>query len=497
MSQEIDLYLRKSKITRERDRALTFRAQESRGRRWAEEHDYTVRKVWSDNLSAYSDSTRPEFDKAISALGADEVPALWCYALDRFSRKGAGSVLPLLDSGKRLVFDYERLDSAEPRDRKQIINRAEEAREYSELLSHRVLDTKAQQREEGAWLSAAPYGFEISDPTSRKLKHSKAWPTVLRIFEETAEGKSGRTIAMGLTADNKPAANGGPWGGSTIHRIIQSPVYEGWQAVALVKGGRSIAYRNRRGERVSVLADDVEPVPPELVKAARLAVAGHSVVAPEYRSRKPRHLLTGLLTCEGCGGGTAIHGRSYRCYRYTVGQPCPRPASVMRSLLESYVYDEWQAAILSARVDDASPLMVVVAERWVALTKPEETEEHRGALAAVKGAEKALEQLAMDRRAGVYSGAMGRFFPRLVEEAEADLAVASERAAEYGGPVNLALFDEPETMSEAWQAADADLRRDLIRLAIDRVTITRGARGRPFVGDERCVIKWAQPEDRL
>ncbi|MFJ6466840.1 recombinase family protein [Streptomyces sp. NPDC091387] len=496
MPQEIDLYLRKSQITRQRDKALTFRAQESRGREWAEEHGYTVRKRWADNLSAYSDTTRPEFDKAIAALAADEVPALWCYALDRFSRRGAGSVLPLLDSGKRLVFDYERLDSAEPRDRKQIITRAEEAREYSELLSHRVLDTKAQQREEGAWLSAAPYGFEIADPTSRKLKHGKRWSNVLRIFAETAEGKSGRTIAVGLTADKQASPNGGAWAGSTIHRIIQSPVYEGWQSVTPVKGGRSIAYRNRRGERVSVLAEDVAPVPPELIKAARLTVAGHSAVAPEHRSRKPKHLLTGLLTCEGCGGGTAIHGRSYRCYRYTVGQPCPRPASVMRSLLESYVYDEWQSAILSARVDDASPLMVAVAERWVALTKPEETEEHREALAAVKAAEKALEQLAMDRRAGVYSGAIGRFFPRLVEEAEADLAAASERAAEYGGPVNLALFDEPEALSEAWQAADSDLRRDLIRLAIDRVMITQGLRGRPFDGDARCDIEWATPDER-
>ncbi|WP_181011343.1 recombinase family protein [Streptomyces sp. SM10] len=497
MGQEIDLYLRKSKITRERDRALTFRAQETRGRRWAEEHDYTVRKVWSDNLSAYSDTTRPEFDKAISALAADEVPALWCYALDRFSRKGAGSVLPLLDSGKRLVFDYERLDSAEPRDRKQIINRAEEAREYSELLSHRVLDTKKQQRDEGAWLSAAPYGFEIEDPISRKLKTGKTWSVILRIFTETAMGKSGRTIAVGLTADKIPAANGGPWAGSSVHRIIQSPVYEGWQSVTLVKGGRSIAYRNRRGEKVSVLAEGVEPVPAALVKAARLAVAGHSVVAPEYRSRKPKHLLTGLLTCAGCGGsGSAIHGRSYRCYRYTVGQPCPDPSSVMRSYLESYIYDEWTAAILAARVDDASPLMVAVAERWVALTKPEETTEHQEALAAVKGAEKALEQLALDRRAGIYSGVMGRFFPRLVEEAEADLAAASERAAEYGGPVDLSIFDEPEMLSDAWQAADDDLRRDLIRLAIDRVTITRGRRGRPFVGEDRCVIKWAEPETR-
>ncbi|MFI6654770.1 recombinase family protein [Streptomyces sp. NPDC050523] len=493
MAQEIDLYLRKSAITRQRERALTFRAQEERGRRWADEHDYTVRKVWADNLSAYTDTVRPEFDKAIGALLADEVPALWCYAADRFSRKGAGSVIPLLDAGKRIVFDYERLDSADPRDRRDIINRVEEAREYSALLSHRVTGTKEQQRDEGAWLGGAPYGFEIADRETRKLRHADTWPTLIRIFEATAEGKSARTIARELNSDDIPSPDGISWGGSTIHRMIQTPVYEGWQAVSLTRGGRSVPYRNRKGERVPVLADDVEPVPADLVKRARLAVAGHLPVAPEYQRGKVKHLLSGLLRCASCGGGTAIHGRSYRCYNYTVGKPCAEPASAMRSLIEAYVYEEWLRAVLSADLDDADPLMIAVAQRWVALTKPEETEEHRQAVAAVKAAEKALQRLAEDRAAGIYDGAMGRFYPRLVEEAEADLVTAENRAAEFGGTVDLTIFDDMDMMAAAWEAADDIMRRDLIRLAIDKITVTRGLRGKPFVGDERCVITWATP----
>ncbi|MFE5544760.1 recombinase family protein [Streptomyces sp. NPDC056534] len=495
--QQIDLYLRKSAITRQRERALTFRAQEDRGRRWAAENGYAVRKVWADNLSACSDTVRPEFDKAVAALVADEVPALWCYALDRFSRMGARSVYPLLDAGKRLIFDYERLDSAEERNRKEIINRAEDAREYSALLSHRVAGTKSQQRTEGAWLGAPPFGLEIADPVTRKLKNGADWPTVLEIFESTAEGMSGRSIALGFNTSSPPvlSPDGKAWGGSTIHRIIQSPVYEGWQAVALKRGGRSVPFRDSSGNKVSVLADGAKPVPPELVKRARLVVAGHGAVAPEYRSGKPKHLLSGLLRCAGCGGGAAIHGRSYRCYSFTVGKPCSAPMSAMRSLIEEYIYGQWLDAVLRADLDDADPLMVAVAERWVALTKPEETEEHKHALAAVKAAEKALERLAEDRRAGIYDGAMGRFFPRLVAEGEADLANAQHRASEFNGTVDLTLFDDFDALNDAWQAADGDLRRDLIRLAIDRVTVTRGARrGAPFDGESRCVISWASPE---
>lgn len=496
MAQQIDLYLRKSAITRQRERALTFRAQEARGRRWADENGYTVRKVWADNLSAYTDTVRPEFDKAIGALRANEVPALWCYAADRFSRQGSHLISGLLDEGKRIIFDYEGLDSAEPRDRRDIINRVEEAREYSALLSHRVTGTKEQQRNEGAWLGRAPYGFEIADKDTRKLKHAETWPTLIRIFEDTAQGKSARTIAQELNAEEKPSPDGKHWGGSTIHRMIQTPVYEGWQAVALTRGGRSAPYRNKAGERVSVLADDVAPVPADLIKRARLAVAGHLPVAPEYQRGKVKHLLSGLLRCASCGGGTAIHGRSYRCYNYTVGKPCKDPASVMRSLIEAYIFDRWLAEILRSDIDDADPLMIAVAERWVSLTKPEETEEHQQALAAVKAAEKALERLAEDRRAGIYDGAMGRFYPRLVAEAEADFVAAEERAAEFGGgAVDLTIFDDPDMLNAAWEGADDAMRRDLIRLAIDEITVTRGVPGKPFVGDVRCTIKWATPRE--
>ncbi|MEV7778455.1 recombinase family protein [Kitasatospora sp. NPDC088351] len=87
---EIDLYLRKSKIVRESDKRdiTSVRAQESEGREWAVRNHYRVRKVWVDNLSAWSDVARPGFDNALTAVLDDQVPVLWCFALDRYTRKG-------------------------------------------------------------------------------------------------------------------------------------------------------------------------------------------------------------------------------------------------------------------------------------------------------------------------------------------------------------------------------------------------------------------------
>ncbi|MCX4587307.1 recombinase family protein [Streptomyces sp. NBC_01481] len=492
MADTIDLYLRKSQRDRQGVHALTFRAQEDRGRRWAAENGYTVRQVWRDNLSAWTDTHRPDFDRALTALRADETDGLWCYAGDRLTRKGSDLVAPLLTAGKRLIFDYERLDSQDPPDRRRIIDRAEEAREYSDLLSYRVRGTKERQREEGAWLGAAPYGYLIADATSRKLTHDPVrWPVVLRIFADTAEGKSARAIASALNAEGTLSPTGKTWGGSQIHRMVSSPVYEGWQAVTRVKGGRSVAFRDTAGKRVSILAEGVLPVPPDVVQRARQVVAGHARVGDG--TGRPKHLLSGLLRCAGCGGGTAIHGRSYRCYGFTVGKPCPAPASVMRAYLDEYVWRQWRAAVLASELDDPSELMMAVAERWLKLTRPTETAEAQAAVAALKAAEAALEQLANDRAAGLYAGAMGKHFPRLVVEAEASLAEAQERVSEFSGTrVDLTMFDDFEVLDRYWDKADGALRRDLIRLAIDQVTITQGTRrGAPFIGEERVTIKWA------
>ncbi|MBT2469901.1 recombinase family protein [Streptomyces sp. ISL-66] len=490
--EEIDLYLRKSKIVREGVEALTFQTQEDRGRSWAEQHGYRVRRVWKDNLSAWTDTKRPEFDHALVALKREEVPALWCYAVDRFSRKGAGVVAGLLDAGTRLIFDYERLDSAEPRDRERIIMDAERAKSSSDLLSYRVRDTKGTQRRKGVWLSAAPYGLQKD--AEGKLHQAAGWPVVLRILDEISNGTSARSVARGLTADGIPSPKGGSWGASTVRRIVANPVYEGWQVVALSRERTwPVAYRDAAGKRVRVFAADVHPVPTELVERARRVQAGHQRGALGTRVGRASHLLTDLLRCAGCGSRMPTMGRSYVCNGHAMGKPCPAPASIMRVRIEEYIISRWFAEVAYAEMFD--PLMIAVAERWAALTVPEASEDAREAVAAVKAAEAAIEQLANDRAAGLYGGAMGKHFPRLVSEAEETLREAQENAARYSGlRVDLTMFDDHHMLDAAWEAADTPMRRDLLRVAIAGITVTQAARrGAPFDGDARCDIRWAQP----
>lgn len=410
MAEEIDLYLRKSKVVREREARdlLCVQAQEDRGRRWADDHGYTVRRVWVDNLLAWSDIKRPEFDKALSALRADDVPALWCYAMDRWSRKGAGDVVPILDAGKRLIFDYERLDSAEPRDRRRIIDSAEQAREYSDRLSYNVRDTKATQRNAGKWLGRAPHGLDV-DPKTRKLKPGQAdlWATVLRLFETIADGKSGRATAREMNAADTWAsrpARGGQWSVSSIHRIIYNPAYQGWQ-VTNRKGvpGHAVEYRDANGDRVSVVAEGVELVSQDLADRARRALAGHVMPIRGQGAKQgtARHLLTDLAECGGCGGATPSTGRNHVCSWHTQGKLCPAPVSVSRLPLEEFVTRMWLARLTTADPEnpDDLELLAVVAQRWAAHQHPEETRELDEARGALKAARRRTDPEAVARRA--------------------------------------------------------------------------------------------------
>lgn len=114
--------------------------------------------MWKDIASAFKAVKRSDFGRALAARADEDVPALWAYAIDRFSRKGAEDLLKVIGKA-RVIFDMDGLDSNEPRDRRWIINRAEDAREYSEGLSKAaVTPRKNSATREGGSPAGLPTG---------------------------------------------------------------------------------------------------------------------------------------------------------------------------------------------------------------------------------------------------------------------------------------------------------------------------------------------------
>ncbi|MFE2977451.1 recombinase family protein [Streptomyces sp. NPDC059258] len=506
----MDLLLRKSKIVREGERALSIRAQEDRGRAWADENGYCVRRIWKENLSAWSDVKRPKYDAAMSAVLNGEVPCLWVYALDRFSRKGAEAVVPILGKA-RVIFDYERLDSMDERDRRWIIDRAENAREYSQRLSYNVRTTKNKQRNEGRWLAKAPFGL-VADSDTRRLspdrtpylcvvkgrKEVSPWEVIVRIFTEVANGASARGLARVFNREGLRSSMGKQWRADSIRAILLHPVYEGWLTVA--PGGnshkRSFHYVNDQGERVRCVEKDTLPhmIPADVASRARRVLSGNQIIDNTPVEGRPTHALSGKMRCASCTNAMVLDGKSYNCQLRAAAGGCSGPASAWRPAIERYVVEQWSARLHSA--EDEDPLLIAVAERWQALSRPDETEEIQDARAELKAAQAKLDKFHADDAADFYEGRSARYRIPHKNAAEKRLDAAEERVKELtgGGRIDVSWLIEGNA-EETWHKADPQLQRDLIHLAIDTVTVTKSpGQGCRFKGDERVTIAWAVPE---
>ncbi|MGW2591651.1 recombinase family protein [Streptomyces sp. NPDC001515] len=500
-SELMDIYARKSTVVAGRRGELSTKAQVERGRDWGSWNKLTVRRVWKDTLSASKNIKRPDYDRALQALADGEIKTLWCYKLDRFTRKGALAILRVLENldqtGSRIIFGDDGLDSSDPNHRRMIIWKAEDAYEESLRISQRVTDTKNWQRNHGEWVSGkVPYGMLANEnrhlvpDLSPAIPGVPDGPTKARVaqgvFVLAALGLSLRAISRTLHRYGIPSPTGkATWAANQIYRMINNGAYSGWQ-VHCVGNQRGVIYTTPKGNRVRV-GDGLVPDARRL-RAVR-AIAGHSKPTNSYQG-KATNLLTGLTKCSGCGRAAPVSSRSYTCTTLVSGPPCTSPASVYRPPLEAYVVSRWLDRLTTAELDD--PLLAIVATRWAALTRPEETQESREAAAVLKASEAALERLLRDRRAGLYEGPAARFFDPAYREAMDDYNQAQAQLREHTGSVpDITFLTARDSAQEAWDEADMDMRRDLLRLAIDTVELTKSTNHGPFNGDERVTIHWA------
>ncbi|GAA4951916.1 hypothetical protein GCM10023224_40720 [Streptomonospora halophila] len=497
---EIDLYARKSKILAQGDRLREVSTDEQlrQGRKWAADHGFTVRREHVELGSAYGDRERPQFQAAVRGLLAGEVPALWCFMYDRFSRKGVEDLIQVLGKA-RVVFAWDDLDTMRERDRGQLINEAERARDYSRRLSARVSGIKGAQRDAGEWLGgSAPWGLAV-DRRTRKLAPdvTPAGGTCFRTRGEMARlmlawltaGVSARQIARDLNGMRVPGPRGQYWYPATILQMLRSPAYAGLQVAGGDRKGVTVPFRNAQGHTVSV-GEGVATVAEQA--AALAAVARASVSSGRRPGGRARHLLTDLLTCAGCTGPMACVGSAYACLAKKQGKHCPAPARVGKDVIEDAITEAWRYVLSACEPDD--DLAAVVAERWAALTQPEETAEHQAAKAAVAAAETVRARLQKAFTAGAYENAEDLFADEM-KAATAALRDAQEALSATGQPrADVSFIDDEELIAETWNASALSTRRDLLRLAIDRVTVRQAEyRGQRFDFGARVAITWAAP----
>ena len=197
-------------------------------------------------------------------------------------------------------------------------------------LAHKTRRGMAGVIRDGRHAGGRAYGYRPipGRPGEMEIVEEEA-AVVRRIVADYVAGKSPRTIAGDLNAEGVPPPRGDRWAAVTINGnrkrgngMLANPLYDGvlvWNRVRMLKDpdtGRRISRPNVEPEWHTAPAEHLRIVDHDLfVRAGQMKelVGGER---PQDR-RRPKHLLSGLLRCEACGGGLAVKDRDHGRLRLT------------------------------------------------------------------------------------------------------------------------------------------------------------------------------------
>ncbi|MDZ5445510.1 recombinase family protein [Micromonospora sp. 4G57] len=501
-----DLYLR---LSLDREGKTAIERQEADCRAWCARNGLDVRTVHIDRgRSGYKAVDRAGFDAAISALTTGTVGTLVVWKVDRLSRRGMGQVGQVLDQVEkvagRIVFVQDGLDTSRQQARLALVLLSEVARSESANIGLRVASAKAHLRSLGRWIGGQPpYGLAVGE--DGRLDHDPhTAPTAREIAERALSGEPLVHIARDLNARKIPATRGGAWGVGSLSVLLKSPAFAGLLPETVKKDGKYtgkvVPWRDpETGKTVDIGRGIITPA--EQLQVMRILEA-RTGTDPVGRNRGVRaqvsHLLTGFLRCGGCGRRMSAAGRSYVCQGRRLGHPCPAHVTAFIAAVDRAVVDAFINRL--AATEPGDPLLDAVAERWIARHDPDIIRERATITAALEDANASLVDLEDARYLrGEFVGpeAVQRW-TRLHERLTARVVGLRRNLADFPLPeADISPLLDPVQAREAWDAATVPDRRDLLRLALNAVTITpaHGRRGVRFDPDARLRFTWAdEPE---
>jgi DNA invertase Pin-like site-specific DNA recombinase len=230
--------------------------------------------------------------------------------------------------------------------------------------------------EAGRSAGGSAYGYAVvrevdsrGEPVrgGRRIDRQQA-PVVVRVFRDYGAGVSPRAIAKGLNAEGVPGPRGQAWTASTIHGnrcrgtgLLNNEMYIGrlvWNRQHFVKDpetGKRQAKPNSPREWIAIEVPELRIIDDALweqVKArqAALELGERSIkIRNALNTRhRPRHLLSGLLTCGACGAGfTVIGDGRYACANHVNRGTCDNRRTVSRVAIERRVLSGLKERLLA------------------------------------------------------------------------------------------------------------------------------------------------------
>ncbi|RDD60498.1 recombinase family protein [Ferruginivarius sediminum] len=333
----------------------------------AEREGWTVVETYCDYaVSGAHAGNRPALQQLLADAAARRFDVVLAEGLDRLSR----SQRDVADIHERLTFAEVRLMTLSEGEVSELHVGLKGTMNALELkaLANRVRRGQRGRIHDKLSAGGLPYGYRVvreldarGEPVRGKREIDAEQAEVIRrIFAAYVAGESPRAIARRLNDEGVPPPRGTKWNASTIngHRtrrygILCNELYVGfliWNRQRFVKDpatGKRIGRLNPREEWIVVEVPELAIVDRELWDAAQTRKAAYDGRAV-HRTRRPKHLLSGLARCGVCGGGYVIRSRDYLgCATYRESGSCDNDRRIRVGELERRVLDGLKHRLLS------------------------------------------------------------------------------------------------------------------------------------------------------
>lgn len=358
MTKRVAIYARYSA---DLQKATSITDQVAMAQRYCDQQGFTVVEVFSDEEISGRHMRRPGFQALKAAVEERRIDLVVVEMLDRLSRRTADA----LHSWELLKFSGVGLYSIKEgqQDFLNVLLRGYGAQAFSESVGFHTRRGMQGALARGR-LHTSAFGYRVvsdqPEGLSREVDPAQA-SIVLRIYQEAANGKSALQIAQGLNNDGIKAPRGGTWDASTIRGnpkrgegILHNRLYIGEAQVCRTTQSYHPETGARRvdlspDEMVSASFPELRIVPDDLWATVQAKVAEDKVAKGEnpVKSRRSKHLFSGLMICGCCGANYVKVSRTgFKCNE-SRKKACKNQRGISQKRVERRVFGRLRDAFRS------------------------------------------------------------------------------------------------------------------------------------------------------
>lgn len=383
-------------------------------RTYCARQDWAAPVEFTDAAISGSRMDRPGYRRLLAS--AHQFDVIMVDDLSRLSRdtiESAKAVRHLVHMGVRLIGVSDGTDTAQKGYKIGASLRGLMSELYIDDLAEKTHRGLAGRALQGASAGGLPYGYRVTEVGQRAIDEAQAM-IVRRVFAEYIAGKSPRAIAAALNKDRIPTARGTSWAMTVIYGdlrrglgILANPIYVGrqvWNRSKWVKHpdtGRRLRQERPESEWYTTEHPELAIVDAATWNAAQARMRGMSPNRLEKPAGGPgrpaRHILSGILRCDVCGGPLVIVDR----YRYGCATHKDRGDAACNSRIRVPRAGAEEALLASIRKDLLSDAAFQRLQRAVAAELKNAAPDLDGAKRRIADAERVHANIMTAIRAGI------------------------------------------------------------------------------------------------